>query len=228
MFSAKYDMPGFENISNSYVTSATVAGKYVDVYPLETFYLETFQISTSANGTPLTTAQKNDLAAAISCSDKDDYYTWSEVRYFIEHMATSGQTVYVKVLKKGLAFSTITVPTGVKVELTADSSVNIARATFDTTLTSGDIDSGYINNPQGGAYPLEGASGDTMLAGYDKIKHFYTPSTSKYSASSGYAQVKTDSNGLELPLFHLNGNADITIGENVQLDNITIGAWTGK
>jgi hypothetical protein len=40
--------------------------------------------------------------------------------------------------------------------------------------------------------------------------------------------VKPDSNGLELPLFHLNGNADITIGENVQLDNITIGAWTGK
>ncbi len=235
MFTAKYDMPGYNQISDSYITSAIVVGgsARVDVYPLEAFYLETFQMS--ANGTSLTTEDKNKLATALSWSDNDDYYTWSEVKYFIENIIPSGQTVSVKVLKNSLAFSTITVPTGVTVNLTADSTVNVARAAVDRNIEISDgvswydIQLGYIKNPQGGYYPLEGESGDKMLPGYDKIKHFYAPSELPYINPDG-GSVNPDGNndndnGLKLPLFHLERDADIIINDKVNFDAVGVGAW---
>lgn len=233
MFTAKYDMGDYNNLSGgNYVTSANVNNKRIDVYPLKSFYLETYRINVGSKTTALTSAQKEQLKNASALKgiyDNDDNYTWSEVKYFIENIAPKGTTVYIKADKNSLAFSTITVPEGVKVEMygNAGSTTKVVRAIFDTSLI-GDMDSIYEKTPSGGEYPLEGGYDKNskpikMLESYQNIKNYYSPSTDAYTSAKGYPTLKDVNNGLSLPLFHMKGDSTLNIDTTVELDNVSVG-----
>lgn len=222
MFTAKYDMGSYTKLSNEYITSANVESARIDVYPLNSFSLETYKIYVNQVGTELSTIQRAVLLSNVGNSDGDTEYTWSEVKYYIEKMTLPGNTVYVKVIRNGLAFSTITVPSEVTVEIYSDDVYSVARAVFDTELTAPGLDSIYEPTPSGGKYPLEGEENDVMLNGYDKIKLFYMPSDEAYTASLGYPSLSQSHNGLSLPLFHLDGDSQLNISENINFDNVKV------
>ncbi|MBE6649237.1 MAG: hypothetical protein E7614_06960 [Ruminococcaceae bacterium] len=230
MFNAKVPMEEYTKYSAELVSSPNVISKNITVYPLIPYSLEAFKIYDS-EGNELKDGIKDAKGNLLSNSDGDEYFTWSEVKYYIENIASG--SVDVEILKDSLAFSTITVPSGVTVNIYTSETkgVKLFRGTFDRNLHS-HMEGIYVS-PETGSFDFVDSTDRpfinnklteaTLLPGYRNILKFYSPSDRKYNSETGYPENGDENNGLTLPLFHLNGTANIHVDSNILFDNVNIG-----